>query len=116
MTGGKKTVGRKRRIAVDAGGRPLATGRLRLRRVCSLKFLSNRHSRLMAAFRWQRSTHPDAFRSKIDTIHDGVDAASLRPNPNVRFTPPDGLARQIGLTRHLSAAQRATMAGILMLC
>ncbi len=39
---------------------------------------------------WQRDSHPAEFRAKIDTIHDGVDTAALRPDPAARLTLPDG--------------------------
>lgn len=32
---------------------------------------------------WQRSTFPEPFRSKIKVIHDGIDTALARPNPDV---------------------------------
>lgn len=39
---------------------------------------------------WQRSTHPEALRSKIQVIHDGIDTDLLRPDPSARITLPDG--------------------------
>ncbi|MBK4723434.1 glycosyltransferase family 4 protein [Azospirillum sp. YIM DDC1] len=44
----------------------------------------------IAPTEWQRSTHPEALQSKIETIHDGVDTAALCPDPMARFTLPDG--------------------------
>ena len=35
---------------------------------------------------WQASTFPEPFRSKIPVVHDGIDTASLAPNPNVSLT------------------------------
>ena len=35
---------------------------------------------------WQASTVPEPFRSKITVVHDGIDTASLAPNPNVSLT------------------------------
>lgn len=32
---------------------------------------------------WQRSTFPEPFRSKIKVIHDGIDTALAKPNPDV---------------------------------
>jgi glycosyltransferase involved in cell wall biosynthesis len=32
---------------------------------------------------WQRSTFPEPFRSKIRVIHDGIDTAQIKPNPDV---------------------------------
>ena len=39
---------------------------------------------------WQRSTHPTAFQSKIDVIHEGVDVDALRPIADARFILDDG--------------------------
>ncbi|CBS86282.1 glycosyltransferase family 4 protein [Azospirillum lipoferum] len=39
---------------------------------------------------WQRDSHPAEFRAKIDTIHDGIDTAALRPDPAASLTLPDG--------------------------
>lgn len=33
--------------------------------------------------RWQQSTFPEPFRSKISVIHDGIDTALIKPNPDV---------------------------------
>lgn len=35
---------------------------------------------------WQASTFPDAFRHKIDVVHDGIDTAALVPNPAASLT------------------------------
>jgi len=35
---------------------------------------------------WQASTFPEAFRSKITVVHDGIDTVSVAPNPNVSLT------------------------------
>ena len=35
---------------------------------------------------WQASTFPEPFRSMITVVHDGIDTASLAPNPNVSLT------------------------------
>ncbi|HIJ80747.1 MAG TPA: glycosyltransferase [Desulfuromonadales bacterium] len=35
---------------------------------------------------WQASTFPEAFRSRISVIHDGIDTAAVAPNPNVKLT------------------------------
>jgi glycosyltransferase involved in cell wall biosynthesis len=32
---------------------------------------------------WQRSTFPEPFRSKIKVVHDGIDTALAKPNPDV---------------------------------
>lgn len=39
---------------------------------------------------WQRDSHPEAFRSKIAVIHDGVDTSRLTADPDARFELPDG--------------------------
>ncbi len=36
--------------------------------------------------RWQASTFPEPFRSKIAVIHDGIDTAALVPNPDARLS------------------------------
>jgi glycosyltransferase involved in cell wall biosynthesis len=40
--------------------------------------------------RWQASTFPEPFRSRIQVIHDGIDTAAVVPNPAVRVTLRDG--------------------------
>jgi glycosyltransferase involved in cell wall biosynthesis len=39
---------------------------------------------------WQKSLHPAAYQDKIRVIHEGIDTERLRPNPEARFTLPDG--------------------------
>lgn len=39
---------------------------------------------------WQASTHPPLLRRQMDVIFDGVDCDRLAPNPEARFTLPDG--------------------------
>jgi glycosyltransferase involved in cell wall biosynthesis len=39
---------------------------------------------------WQASTHPPLLRRQIEVIFDGVDCDRLNPNPDARFTLPDG--------------------------
>ncbi|MCW2240977.1 glycosyltransferase family 4 protein [Azospirillum canadense] len=39
---------------------------------------------------WQRDSHPEAFRSKIDVVHDGIDTGVLQADPAARFELPDG--------------------------
>jgi len=39
---------------------------------------------------WQRAVHPAPLREKIAVIHDGIDTASIGPDPAARFTLPDG--------------------------
>jgi glycosyltransferase involved in cell wall biosynthesis len=45
--------------------------------------------------RWQASTFPERFRERISVIHDGIDTASLTPDPAVALT----LNTKIQLTR-----------------
>lgn len=39
---------------------------------------------------WQASTYPPALRKLIDVIHDGVNTTTMAPNPQARFTLPNG--------------------------
>ncbi|WP_207460977.1 glycosyltransferase family 4 protein [Azospirillum sp. SYSU D00513] len=39
---------------------------------------------------WQRSVHPKVYHPKITVIHEGVDTASLQPDPDASFELPDG--------------------------
>ena len=39
---------------------------------------------------WQASTFPKAMRSQLTTLHDGIDTATAKPDPNAVFTLPDG--------------------------
>ena len=39
---------------------------------------------------WQASTHPPVLRQQLEVIFDGVDCDRLAPNPQARFTLPDG--------------------------
>jgi glycosyltransferase involved in cell wall biosynthesis len=41
-----------------------------------------------SATRWQRSLYPPEMRSRISTIHEGVDTDIARPNPNATFRLP----------------------------
>ncbi|QNM95690.1 glycosyltransferase family 4 protein [Chitinimonas koreensis] len=45
---------------------------------------------------WQKSLHPPIYHDKIRVIHEGIDTVLAAPNPDVRFTLPDGrvLTRQ----------------------
>lgn len=40
---------------------------------------------------WQASTFPEPFRSRITVVHDGIDTATVAPNPNVSLTLGDTL-------------------------
>jgi glycosyltransferase involved in cell wall biosynthesis len=39
---------------------------------------------------WQKQTYPAEYRSKIQVVHEGVDASRLRPDPKARFLLPNG--------------------------
>ncbi len=39
---------------------------------------------------WQASTHPALLRQRLEEIFDGVDCDRLTPNPQARFTLPNG--------------------------
>lgn len=39
---------------------------------------------------WQRAQFPKAYQNKIEVIHDGIDIDRIRPDPDARFTCPDG--------------------------
>lgn len=39
---------------------------------------------------WQRDQHPQAYRSNITVIHDGVDTDEVAPRPSARFQVPNG--------------------------
>lgn len=44
----------------------------------------------LAPTEWQRSVHPPEFHSKFEVIHEGIDTALLKPDPQASFTLPDG--------------------------
>lgn len=45
---------------------------------------------------WQWKQQPPVYRNKISVIHDGIDTSVVHPDPEARFTLPDGrqLSRQ----------------------
>ena len=43
-----------------------------------------------APTRWQADTVPQPLRGKISVLHDGIDTDRVRPDPDARFTLPDG--------------------------
>lgn len=45
---------------------------------------------------WQASTHPPLLRRQIEVIFDGVDCDRLAPNPEARFTLPNGRVLRVG--------------------
>jgi glycosyltransferase involved in cell wall biosynthesis len=40
--------------------------------------------------KWQQSTFPAHYQGKIEVIHEGVDTARMRPNPQARLMLPSG--------------------------
>ena len=46
--------------------------------------------RTLCPTKWQKSVHPSAFHDKISVAFDGVDTALVTPNPDARFTLPNG--------------------------
>ncbi len=44
----------------------------------------------MAPTRWQRSTYPPEFQSKIEVVHEGIDTTRLAPNANAAVILPSG--------------------------
>ena len=42
---------------------------------------------------WQRQVHPEAFRQRIDVIHDGIDSDYFAPNAEAVLELPDGAGR-----------------------
>jgi len=44
----------------------------------------------VAPTEWQRRLHPEAYRSKIKVIHDGIDTNELRPDADAAFILPGG--------------------------
>jgi len=45
---------------------------------------------------WQASTYPPPLRRMIEVIHDGVDTAAVRPDPDAVLTLPDGRVLRAG--------------------
>jgi glycosyltransferase involved in cell wall biosynthesis len=45
---------------------------------------------------WQASTHPPLLRSHLEVIFDGVDCDRLAPNPDARYTLPNGRVLRVG--------------------
>lgn len=61
---------------------PGQRARLRMKNVNSLLHFEMADAGVSPT-RWQRSTYPEPFRSKIEVIHDGIDTARIRPDTNV---------------------------------
>ena len=64
--------------------------RLRLKNVNNLLHFEVADAGL-APTHWQASTFPDAFRSRITVVHDGIDTAAIVPNPLARARLGNGL-------------------------
>ena len=45
---------------------------------------------------WQMSTYPAAFQAKMSVIHEGIDTAALKPDPNAVFELEDGRQLRAG--------------------
>ena len=50
----------------------------------------------VSATEWQRSTFPAEFRETISVVHDGIDLAEVRPDPQASFSPRAGLVLRAG--------------------
>ncbi len=51
---------------------------------------------LVAPTEWQRKQHPEAYRDRIQVIHEGIDVRGLGPDPNASFMTPSGLRLRAG--------------------
>jgi glycosyltransferase involved in cell wall biosynthesis len=45
---------------------------------------------------WQKSRHPAVYHDKIRVVHEGVDAQLMQPDPQARFTLPNGTVLRRG--------------------
>lgn len=70
------------------------TGRLRLKNLNSLLHFDIADAGISPT-RWQASTFPEPFRSRITVVHDGIDTQAVAPDANVSVT----LNGNIELTR-----------------
>ncbi|NRB36575.1 MAG: glycosyltransferase [Rhodobacteraceae bacterium] len=57
---------------------------------------ATRSDHLISPTKWQASTFPSEFRSKISVVHDGVDTTMLQPDPGARFKLPNGQELKAG--------------------
>lgn len=46
---------------------------------------------------WQHSLHPEAYREKIQVIHEGIDTGALRPDPLATLQLPNGAVLRAGM-------------------
>ncbi|MFM8525443.1 MAG: glycosyltransferase [Cyanobacteriota bacterium] len=78
---------------------PIAeTCRLQLKTVNNLLQLPQAEAGLSPTH-WQASTFPEPFRSRISVIHDGIDTASLLPDPSVSLQLSKASGQALTLTR-----------------
>ncbi|MDQ7836618.1 MAG: glycosyltransferase family 4 protein [Humidesulfovibrio sp.] len=80
---------------VDVGFEPNSAADFRLRatlRGRNMLHLSNLElcDAGVSPTNWQKSLHPAAYQHKIDVAHEGVDTTLMAPDPQARFTLPDG--------------------------
>ncbi len=66
-----------------------ARSALRLKNTALLHALSVADA-AYAPTQWQRDQVPREFRAKVQVIHDGIDTKLARPEPEARFSLPDG--------------------------
>ena len=71
-------------------GDPGEVARLRLKNVNNLLHFEVADAGI-APTRWQASTFPEPFRSRITVVHDGIDTQAIAPNPQVRVRLGSGL-------------------------
>ncbi len=72
--------------------------RLRLKNLNNLLHFETADAGLSPT-RWQASTFPQPFRSKITVVHDGIDTAALAANPQASLTLTTSAGQRITLTR-----------------
>lgn len=49
---------------------------------------------------WQASTFPEAFRSKITVVHDGIDTKAIQPNPDVQLNFTNSKNQPVSFNRN----------------
>lgn len=74
---------------------PDATVGLRIKNTINLQSL-DACDRGLTPTLWQLSGYPEAFRSKISVIHDGVDTQAIRPDPSASLVLPSGRVLKAG--------------------
>lgn len=68
---------------------PAERQRIRMRNAAQLLALDTLDA-AYAPTQWQRQQYPAAYRQRIAVCHDGIDTTLCRPDPEARFTLPDG--------------------------